>query len=307
MAYNCYLFGVLMPETPGKLTLKIKGKNSTLTLLNEGEINILKSPGLTEITLPLTFPMLTGGHPPEYYLGLLEKAKTERQTTQFIMTRTSPAGKLLFDTNIKVSVEDYNIAENAENGLDVSVEVKLKQYRDYGTKTVTVKTETTHSSGSTNAGGSANNQAAAGNKIVAGDTVKIIEGAVYGGLYDKTKGLKVPTPYIGKWYTVTKVQTNAGTEEALIKELYSWVALKYLQKQGASTTSKQTASVTTERAAITAPKATTYTVKSGDTLWGIAKKYLGNGALYTSIYEANKNKIKNPNLIYVGQVFTIPQ
>lgn len=50
---------------------------------------------------------------------------------------------------------------------------------------------------------------------------------------------------------------------------------------------------------------TTYTVKKGDCLWNIAKKFLGNGALYTQIYNLNKNIIKNPNLIYVGQVLRI--
>lgn len=50
----------------------------------------------------------------------------------------------------------------------------------------------------------------------------------------------------------------------------------------------------------------TYTVKKGDCLWNIAKQFYGNGAQYTKIYEANKDKIKNPNLIYVGQVLTIP-
>ena len=55
------------------------------------------------------------------------------------------------------------------------------------------------------------------------------------------------------------------------------------------------------------PKAQkTYTVKSGDTLWGIAKQFYGSGAKYTTIYNANKGKIKNPNLIYPGQVLKIP-
>lgn len=49
-----------------------------------------------------------------------------------------------------------------------------------------------------------------------------------------------------------------------------------------------------------------YTVKRGDCLWKIAKKYYGNGALYTKIYNANKDKIKNPDLIYSGQKFLIP-
>jgi len=52
---------------------------------------------------------------------------------------------------------------------------------------------------------------------------------------------------------------------------------------------------------------TTYTVKKGDNLWTLAKKFYGSGADYTKIYEANKGTIgKNPNLIYPGQTFTIP-
>ncbi|KLU66760.1 LysM domain/BON superfamily protein [Desulfosporosinus acididurans] len=47
----------------------------------------------------------------------------------------------------------------------------------------------------------------------------------------------------------------------------------------------------------------TYTVKSGDTLWGIAKKELGDGSQYS--YLATKNSIKNPNLIYPGQVLQL--
>ena len=51
----------------------------------------------------------------------------------------------------------------------------------------------------------------------------------------------------------------------------------------------------------------TYTVQKGDCLWNIAKKFYNNGSLYTVIYEANKGVIGgNPNLIYPGQVLTIP-
>ena len=49
----------------------------------------------------------------------------------------------------------------------------------------------------------------------------------------------------------------------------------------------------------------TYTVKSGDTLWGIAKTFYGNGAQYSKIASANTG-ISNPNLIYPGQVLSIP-
>ena len=48
-----------------------------------------------------------------------------------------------------------------------------------------------------------------------------------------------------------------------------------------------------------------YTIQKGNTLWGLAKKYYGDGGQYTKIYEANKDK--NPNLIYPDQVITIPE
>ena len=50
----------------------------------------------------------------------------------------------------------------------------------------------------------------------------------------------------------------------------------------------------------------THVVQSGDTLWAIAKKYYGNGSQYTKIFNANRDKIKNPNLIYPGQKLVIP-
>lgn len=50
----------------------------------------------------------------------------------------------------------------------------------------------------------------------------------------------------------------------------------------------------------------TYTVKSGDCLWNIAKRFYGNGSTYMKIYNANTGVLKNPNLIYVGQVIKIP-
>lgn len=56
----------------------------------------------------------------------------------------------------------------------------------------------------------------------------------------------------------------------------------------------------------TESKTRTYTVKSGDCLWRIAQKFLGKGSRYTEIYNLNRDKISNPNLIYPGQVLRIP-
>ena len=51
----------------------------------------------------------------------------------------------------------------------------------------------------------------------------------------------------------------------------------------------------------------TYTVQSGDSLSKIAKHIYGDAGKWHRIYEANKDKIKNPDLIYPGQEFIIPE
>lgn len=56
----------------------------------------------------------------------------------------------------------------------------------------------------------------------------------------------------------------------------------------------------------TAATANTYTVVKGDCLWNISKKFYGSGAQYPKIFNANNPPIKNANLIYPGQVLTIP-
>ena len=48
------------------------------------------------------------------------------------------------------------------------------------------------------------------------------------------------------------------------------------------------------------------TVIKGNSLWVISRRIYGQGILYTTIYEANKAQIKDPNLIYPGQVFSLP-
>ena len=49
------------------------------------------------------------------------------------------------------------------------------------------------------------------------------------------------------------------------------------------------------------------TVQPGNTLWGIASGAYGDGVLYVRLFEANRGQIRDPDLIYPGQVFTIPQ
>jgi len=50
-----------------------------------------------------------------------------------------------------------------------------------------------------------------------------------------------------------------------------------------------------------------YVIKSGDTLWAIASKFLGNGSKYPEIFEANREVIEDPDKIFVGQKIRIPK
>ena len=62
---------------------------------------------------------------------------------------------------------------------------------------------------------------------------------------------------------------------------------------------------------VTAPEQTVtvefYTIVSGDTLSAIAKRFYGKSSEYPRIFEANREVIKDPDLIYPGQVIRIPQ
>ena len=172
---------------------------------------------------------------------MLEKKKT----FQFVVVRTA-GNKLLFDTNLKVSCESYNLNESADNGFDVELDISLKQFREYGIKTVTITTI---------------NQS-----------------------------------------TTTKPTTNDKTDTT---------------NQTDTSTNKVTTSTTNKRST-KSNSGKKYTIKKGDTLWGIAKKYYGKGSSWTKIYNKNKSTIEkaaknhgkksssNGHWIYPGTKIVIP-
>ncbi|KMW57466.1 LysM domain protein [Candidatus Rhodobacter oscarellae] len=61
-----------------------------------------------------------------------------------------------------------------------------------------------------------------------------------------------------------------------------------------------------QRDAITRGGVGVVTVQPGNTLWGIASEKYGEGLLYVRVFEANRDRIRDPNLIYPGQVFAVP-
>lgn len=144
--YDFYLKKCLLPISPSKLTITTNNANETITLINEGEINILKKAELTDIEFECSIPQVkypfatykSGFKSADYFLGYFESLKTSKKPFQFIVCRRMPTGKRLFDTNIKVSMEDYKTTEDVKSGFDLTVKIKLKQWREYGTKTVSI-------------------------------------------------------------------------------------------------------------------------------------------------------------------------
>lgn len=226
------------PITPPSLKISVGSNNETVTLINEGDINILKSPSLIEVEFEARFPMVKYPYSRnvssfQTYFNKFKELKEEKLPFQFIVSRDSLRGKRSWDTNLTMALEEFEINEDADEGDDVLITFKLKQYKNYGVKTVKVKPKVT-----------------------------------------------------------TAVKPKPKTTSTAKKT---------------RTTTKKTS------------KSQSYTVKKGDCLWNIAKKYYGNGSQWKKIYNANKTVIENTakkyrkgkgssngHWIYPGTKLTIP-
>jgi LysM repeat protein len=143
MAYMVYIDGLLLPIAPSKIETKIKGNNKEINLINEGDINVLKLPGLTEFSfdalLPNSrYPFAVTDTKPNVFLSKFESLMVSKRPFQFIVIRTKQNNEMMYATNIKVSLEEYKIKEDAKDGFDITVSLDLKQYKEYGTKTVNI-------------------------------------------------------------------------------------------------------------------------------------------------------------------------
>ena len=144
--YYMYLDRMEIPIPPAEMTT---GKNETIDLIGKGEVNIIKPPGLTEVSFKFMLPnsnypfnqsTLFKGRKAKYYIDELKKIK-KKGIIQFIVVRMSPKGSMLAMTNMKATLEDWSIEEAAEEGLDMYANIKLKKWKDWGAKRIEVTTD----------------------------------------------------------------------------------------------------------------------------------------------------------------------
>lgn len=135
---------ILFPLAPSYILIKIKNKDKTIDLANFGEVNILKSVGLTNIKLDLRLfseelPYLNypnGFKPPGWFIDKLIKLKTNKQYARLVIIRDDDS----FDTNMLVSIRDIVIPEETEKGSGYfDIELDLDKYIDTETDYLELK------------------------------------------------------------------------------------------------------------------------------------------------------------------------
>jgi len=202
--YDVYLGRMLCPIAPDKIQIKISNKNKTLTLINEGEINVLKKAGLSEISFDLLLPNVKypfavykdGFQTADYFLNILEELKTSQKPFKFKVVRQFPNGKMLFSTNMSVSLEDYKLSDDVKRGFDIAVSIKLKQYREYGTKICDIKFTATKAK-IEQPKAARSTVAQSSTKPLGIDSEVIVNGKLHGSSYGDAPG-KTLTNYRGK-------------------------------------------------------------------------------------------------------------
>ena len=148
--YKFMLNGVQLPVAPEKFSMKANGKNETMELVSGGEINFIRSPGLTEFSFEFLIPAVKypfAEYPegefkaPNYYLEMLEMLFKSKNPFKFAVYRKMPSGVALFDTCTNVTLENYSYEESAGEGMDLIAKVELKKYLGPQKVTYEVKTD----------------------------------------------------------------------------------------------------------------------------------------------------------------------
>lgn len=146
--YYVFLDMIPLPVAPEKIEISVPNLNKTVTMVDQGEVNILRGKGLKEIQFNMLVPSFKypfanysfGSISTSQIIARLEYLKEQGKPIYFIVTRCRK-GKPAWWTNIKVSLEDFTVIEDANEGSDVTISINLKEYREYSTKLAKVETK----------------------------------------------------------------------------------------------------------------------------------------------------------------------
>lgn len=140
MAYKMTLIiggrEISIPVLPEKLAVKAAGKNDRTTVIELGEVNILRKKGLREVSwqsfLPVhVAPYVTGTiREPIEIVRAIEESRDNAEPIRFLITGTD------LDINVRFGVESFDYEERAGEVGDVYYEIKLIEWKDYSPKRI---------------------------------------------------------------------------------------------------------------------------------------------------------------------------
>ncbi|MDR2943633.1 MAG: LysM peptidoglycan-binding domain-containing protein [Methanosarcinales archaeon] len=140
--YDVYFDKTLLPIPPESVTYAFPGRDEKIDLINFDQISLPRLSGLIEIDLDVrlthrALPLFTDRFIPiRDFLSFLSNLKKSKAPFQFIIIRNTDT---MDDTNITVTLSDYTIHENADNGSDITVSCRLTEYKKAVVKTATIQ------------------------------------------------------------------------------------------------------------------------------------------------------------------------
>ena len=128
---------ILLPVTPAEIEMKTGNRNKAVYILNFGEMNLAKKPGLQEIRFTALLPgrrysfvqTEDGFHEPEYFLNCFKEYKATAKPVQLILFRRLADGTQLFCGNMVGLLEDYTVTEKGGEQGDFWVEMCWKEWK----------------------------------------------------------------------------------------------------------------------------------------------------------------------------------
>ena len=148
---------ILLPVTPAEIETKTGNRNKAVYILNFGEMNLAKKPGLQEIRFTALLPgrqysfvqTEDGFHEPEYFLNYFREYKAAAKPVQLILFRRLADGTQLFCGNTEVLLEDYTVTEKGGEQGDFWVEMHWKEWKTAKSIRYSVKGNTMTEQGQT--------------------------------------------------------------------------------------------------------------------------------------------------------------